>query len=62
MHTASPKYAPHPPTPCPPLPPPAAAPRRYKQELRRSLNGFQNFAVSFTVVSILTGLTGLYGE
>ena len=27
----------------------------YKQELKRSLSGFHNFAVSFTVVSILTG-------
>lgn len=33
----------------------------YKQELRRGLSGFHNFAVSFTVVSVLTGLTGLYG-
>jgi hypothetical protein len=33
----------------------------YKQELRRGLSGFANFAVSFTVVSVLTGLTGLYG-
>ncbi|KAI7839985.1 hypothetical protein COHA_006306 [Chlorella ohadii] len=33
----------------------------YKQELKRSLSGFQNFAISFTVVSVLTGLTGLYG-
>ncbi|GAB4822974.1 hypothetical protein N2152v2_010020 [Parachlorella kessleri] len=33
----------------------------YKQELKRSLSGFHNFAISFTVVSILTGLTSLYG-
>lgn len=33
----------------------------YNQELKRGLSGFHNFAVSFTVVSVLTGLTGLYG-
>jgi hypothetical protein len=30
----------------------------YNQELKRGLSGFHNFAVSFTVVSVLTGLTG----
>eukprot|EP00887_Chlorella_sp_A99_P005312 scaffold1.g5312.t1 len=34
----------------------------YNQELRRGLSGFHNFSISFTVVSILTGLTGLYGQ
>ncbi|PSC69717.1 amino-acid permease [Micractinium conductrix] len=33
----------------------------YKQELRRGWSAFENFALSFTVVSVLTGLTGLYG-
>jgi hypothetical protein len=30
----------------------------YKQELKRELTYFHNFAMSFSVVSILTGLTG----
>ncbi|KAF9163416.1 hypothetical protein BGX21_001020 [Mortierella sp. AD011] len=33
----------------------------YKQELKRELTSFTNFSVSFSVVSILTGLTALYG-
>ncbi|KAI8597106.1 amino acid transporter [Dissophora ornata] len=33
----------------------------YKQELKRELTSFTNFSVSFSVVSILTGLTSLYG-
>ncbi|KAI8806310.1 amino acid transporter [Cladochytrium replicatum] len=33
----------------------------YKQELRRELSSFSNFAVSFTIISILTGLNGLFG-
>lgn len=34
----------------------------YKQELKRGLSGFSTFAISFTIVSVLTGLTGLYGQ
>ncbi|WP_245771601.1 amino acid permease [Actinacidiphila guanduensis] len=51
--------------------PPGAAPvtddeRRlrelgYTQELARSLSGFSNFAVSFSIVSILSGCLTLYG-
>lgn len=33
----------------------------YVQELFRGLGGFSNFAVSFSVISILTGATQLYG-
>jgi amino acid permease (GABA permease) len=33
----------------------------YAQELRRSLSGFSNFAVSFTIISILSGCLTLYG-
>lgn len=33
----------------------------YTQELLRKLGGFSNFAVSFSVISILTGATQLYG-
>ncbi|KAG0050047.1 hypothetical protein BGZ83_005168 [Gryganskiella cystojenkinii] len=33
----------------------------YKQELKRELTSFTNFSVSFSIVSILTGLTSLYG-
>ncbi|KAJ3006844.1 hypothetical protein HKX48_009451 [Thoreauomyces humboldtii] len=32
----------------------------YKQELKRELSSFSNFAVSFSIISILTGLNGLY--
>ncbi len=32
----------------------------YAQELRRSLSGFSNFAVSFTIISILSGALTLY--
>ncbi len=32
----------------------------YAQELRRSLGGFSNFAVSFTIISILSGALTLY--
>ena len=53
---------------------PAAEPRRdsfddrsilhrlgYAQELFRSMGGFQNFAISFTIISILAGcLTSYY--
>jgi amino acid transporter len=33
----------------------------YSQELLRGLSGFSNFAVAFSVVSILTGISQLYG-
>ena len=33
----------------------------YKQELRRKWSGFSNFAISFSIISILTGAVLLYG-
>ncbi len=33
----------------------------YAQELRRRMSGFSNFAVSFTIISILSGCLTLYG-
>ena len=33
----------------------------YAQELRRHMSGFSNFAVSFTIISILSGCLTLYG-
>src|SRR2546425_4237181 len=33
----------------------------YAQELFRSMGGFSNFAISFSVISILTGAVTLYG-
>jgi amino acid permease (GABA permease) len=33
----------------------------YKQELARSMSAFSNFAVSFTIISILSGCLTLYG-
>jgi len=33
----------------------------YAQELRRRMGGFSNFAVSFTIISILSGCMTLYG-
>ncbi len=33
----------------------------YAQELRRRMSGFNNFAVSFTIISILSGCLTLYG-
>ncbi|WP_424184604.1 amino acid permease [Actinokineospora sp. G85] len=33
----------------------------YAQELRRSMSGFNNFAVSFTIISVLSGCLTLYG-
>ncbi|KRF13534.1 amino acid permease [Paenibacillus sp. Soil787] len=33
----------------------------YKQELRRDMGGFSNFAISFSVISILTGGVTLFG-
>jgi hypothetical protein len=32
----------------------------YAQELRRRMSGFSNFAVSFSIISVLTALT-IYG-
>jgi amino acid permease (GABA permease) len=63
------------PAPTPPsTPPPAAAGTAtlnadesrlhemgYAQELRRHMSGFSNFAVSFTIISILSGCLTLYG-
>ena len=34
----------------------------YKQELNRSWSGFQNFAISFTIISILAGSFTTYGQ
>jgi amino acid permease (GABA permease) len=33
----------------------------YKQELSRTMSGFSNFAVSFTIISVLSGCLTLYG-
>jgi hypothetical protein len=33
----------------------------YAQELARTMSGFSNFAVSFTIISILSGCLTLYG-
>src|SRR5215472_1675435 len=33
----------------------------YAQELRRRMGGFSNFAISFTIISILSGCLTLYG-
>ena len=33
----------------------------YAQELRRNMSGFSNFAVSVTIISILSGCLTLYG-
>ena len=33
----------------------------YRQELERRMSGFQNFAISFTIISILSGALTLYG-
>jgi amino acid permease (GABA permease) len=33
----------------------------YAQELRRNMSGFNNFAISFTIISILSGCMTLYG-
>src|SRR5687768_4759262 len=47
--------------------PPSAADRDdlkrfgYAQELFRSMGGFSNFAISFSIISILTGAVTLYG-
>ncbi len=60
--TASPPTPPKPPTPASP----SADEQRlrelgYVQELARSMSGFSNFAVSFSIVSILSGCLTLYG-
>ncbi|MDE2312758.1 MAG: amino acid transporter, partial [Elusimicrobia bacterium] len=34
----------------------------YAQELLRDMGGFGNFAVAFTIISILTGAITLYGQ
>ncbi len=34
----------------------------YKQELRRGWSGFQNFAISFTIISVLAGCFTTYGQ
>src|SRR3954463_16711641 len=34
----------------------------YKQDLSRSWSGFQNFAISFTIISILAGCFTTYGQ
>ncbi len=33
----------------------------YKQDLNRRMSGFQNFAISFTIISVLSGALTLYG-
>ena len=33
----------------------------YAQELFRTMGGFSNFAISFSIISILTGAVTLYG-
>src|SRR5437899_11343597 len=34
----------------------------YAQELFRTMGGFSNFAISFSIISILTGAVTLYGH
>jgi amino acid transporter len=34
----------------------------YKQELERAWSGFSNFAISFTIISILAGCFTTYGQ
>ena len=34
----------------------------YAQELSRSMGGFSNFAISFSIISILTGAVTLYSH
>lgn len=34
----------------------------YKQELKRDVSAFQNFALSFSVISVLTGAVTLYSH
>jgi amino acid transporter len=35
---------------------------KFRQELRRELGAFQNFALSFSIISVLTGAVTLYGS
>src|SRR4051794_41557727 len=34
----------------------------YKQELQRAWSGFQNFAISFTIISVLAGTFTTFGQ
>ena len=34
----------------------------YAQELLRDMGGFSNFAISFSIISVLTGAVTLYGH
>ena len=34
----------------------------YKQELTAAWSGFQNFAISFTIISVLAGCFTIYGQ
>ena len=34
----------------------------YTQQLFREMGGFSNFAISFTIISVLTGAVLLYGH
>src|ERR1700691_2390910 len=34
----------------------------YRQELRRRLGGFSTFAIGFSVISVLTGITSTFGD
>ena len=48
-----------------PTPPPTSDEKRlhelgYAQELLRNMSGFSNFAVSFTIISVLSGCLTLY--
>src|SRR5207248_1980046 len=33
----------------------------YRQELRRAMGAFSNFAISFSIISVLTGIVSTYG-
>jgi len=62
MTPTHPAVSPAPP-PTPPLDADAAQLARlgYRQDLLRSMGGFQNFALAFSIISILTGAVTLYG-
>ena len=51
----------------PPVPPPQDADKQvlhqfgYAQQLLRDMGGFSNFAISFSIISVLTGAVTLYG-
>ncbi|KAL1568386.1 Mitochondrial branched-chain amino acid (BCAA) aminotransferase [Salvia divinorum] len=34
----------------------------YKQELRRTLSAISNFSVTFSIISVMTGITTLYSQ